>query len=97
MLYERGMAIIVRNAGTAISKRLQSILPREETINTPTMISAGAVTGAVTTDNTGKKNNASKKNPAVTREANPLRAPDATPADDSIYEVVRSEERRVGK
>lgn len=88
ILYESGIVIIVRNEGTAISKRDHSILPRDETMSTPTMINAGAVTGAVTTDRTGKKNSASRKNPAVTREAKPLRAPEATPADDSIYEVV---------
>ena len=48
------------------------------------MINAGAVTAAVTTDNNGKKNNERIKNPAVTNEANPVLAPAATPADDSM-------------
>lgn len=84
ILYERGIAIIVKKEGTAISNRVQSIFPKEETINTPTIIKAGAVTGDVTTDNTGKKNSERIKNPAVTKDAKPVLAPDATPADDSI-------------
>src|SRR3954463_11851210 len=88
MLYDSGMAIIVKNAGTAISNFFQSIFPKEDTINTPTIIKAGAVTGAVTTDNNGKKKSDKIKNPAVTNDANPVLAPDATPADDSINDVV---------
>ena len=84
ILYDNGIAIIVKNAGTAISKRVHSIFPNEETINTPTIINAGAVTAAVTTDNNGKKNSDKINNPAVTSEANPVLAPAATPAEDSI-------------
>lgn len=84
MLYVSGIAIIVKKDGTAISKRFHSIFPKEDTMSTPTIINAGAVTGDVTTDNTGKKNNDNKKNPAVTSAAKPDLAPEATPADDSI-------------
>lgn len=78
------MIMIVKKAGTAISKRDQFIFPKDETISTPTIIRAGAVTGAVTTSNSGKKNKDRMKNPAVTKDANPVLAPVATPADDSI-------------
>ena len=88
ILYVNGIAIIVKNAGTAISNRFHSILFKDETINTPTIIKAGAVTAEVITDNTGEKNKASKNNTPVTIAANPVRAPAATPALDSIYEVV---------
>lgn len=84
MLYVKGMAIIVRKAGTATSNFVHSIFPNEATINAPTMINAGAVTAAVTTDNNGKKNSDRINNAAVTSEANPVLAPAATPADDSI-------------
>lgn len=83
----KGIMIIVRKAGTANSKRFQSICPNEDTIKTPTIISAGAVTALVTTDNTGEKNNASKNKIPVTIEAKPVRAPAATPEDDSTYDV----------
>ena len=75
--------MIVKKAGTAISNWDQLIFPKEETISTPTMIKAGAVTGDVIIDKTVKKNIDSKKNPAVTSAANPVRAPAATPDDDS--------------
>ena len=84
ILYANGIVIIIKNAGTAISKRSQSIFPNDETINIPTIIKAGAVTAGVITPNNGEKNNASKKRTAVTTEANPERAPAATPAEDSI-------------
>src|SRR6478609_7448331 len=87
MLYERGIIIIVKNAGTAISNFVQSIFPIDDTINTPTMISAGAVTADVTTSNKGKKKRDKRKHAAVTSEANPVLAPAATPADDSTKEV----------
>jgi hypothetical protein len=79
--------IIVKNAGTAISNFSQSILPKDETINTPTTINAGAVTADVTTLNNGKKNSDSKKNKPVTTAAKPERAPAATPDEDSTNEV----------
>lgn len=88
ILNESGIAIIVRKAGTAISKRDQSIFANEETISTPTITNAAEVTGAVTTDSNGKKNRESKNNAAVTNDANPVLAPAATPAEDSIYDVV---------
>lgn len=75
---------MVKKAGTAISNRVQSIFPNEETINTPTIIKAGAVTADVITDKTGKKKRDKRKNPAVTNDAKPVFAPDATPADDSM-------------
>lgn len=84
ILYDSGIMIIIKKAGTASSKRAHSILPNEETIRTPTIINAGAVTAEVTTDSTGKKNIESRKKPAVTSAANPVLAPEATPEDDSI-------------
>jgi hypothetical protein len=84
ILYDNGMAIIVKKAGTAISNFAQSIFPKDETISTPTMIKAGAVTAVVTTDNNGKKKIDKINSPAVTSEANPVLAPAATPAVDSI-------------
>src|SRR5699024_203425 len=57
-------------------------------ISTPTIISAGAVTSSVTTCNKGEKNSASKKNPAVTTDVNPVRPPTPTPEVDSTKEVV---------
>ena len=67
MLYERGIVIIVKNAGTAISNFFQSIFPNEDTINTPTIINAGAVTADVTTCNNGKKKSDKRKHAAVTK------------------------------
>ena len=84
MLYVRGIAIIVKNAGTAISNLVHSILPSVDTISTPTIINAGAVTSEVMTNNNGEKNKASKNRTPVTIEANPVLAPAATPADDSM-------------
>ncbi len=55
-----------------------------ETINTPTIINAGAVTADVITDRTGENNKAKRKSTPVTIAANPVRAPAATPALDSI-------------
>src|SRR5690625_4578178 len=82
------MVATTKNAGTAISNRSHSISFRAEAIRTPTIISAGAVTSDVTTLNNGEKNNASRKNPAVTTEAKPDRAPAPTPDDDSTKAVV---------
>ena len=78
-----GIINIVKNAGTATSNFFQSISPNADTINTPTTINAGAVTALVITPSTGEKNNANKKQIPVTIEANPVRAPAPTPADDS--------------
>src|SRR5690625_2401714 len=57
-------------------------------ISTPTIINAGAVTSDVTTLNSGEKNNAKMKNPAVTTDAKPVLPPTPTPAEDSTYAVV---------
>lgn len=83
ILYVSGIATMVKNAGTAISNRFQSIFPKEETIKTPTMTNAGVVTGEVITDNNGKKKIDKTNNAPVTNEANPVLAPAATPAVDS--------------
>lgn len=61
MLYVNGIMIMVRKAGTATSNLSQAILPSGATISAPTMISAGAVTFDVTTDRSGEKNVASKR------------------------------------
>ena len=55
ILYVSGIQTIVKKAGTAISKRVHSILPNDETIRAPTIIRAGAVTAGVITSNKGKK------------------------------------------
>src|SRR5690625_2422862 len=88
MLYVSGMAMIVKKEGTAISKRSHSIFFRAVDIRIPTIIKAGAVTSTVITASNGEKNNASKKKPAVTMEAKPVRPPTPTPAVDSTKEVV---------
>ncbi len=63
-------------------------LSAEAIMTPPTIISAGAVTSTVITASNGEKNNASKKNPAVTTEANPDLPPTPTPAVDSTNDVV---------
>ena len=78
----------MKNAGTATSNLLQSMSLRDEAINTPTIIKAGAVTAGVITDNNGKKNSDNKNKIPVTIAAKPVRAPAATPAVDSTKEVV---------
>src|SRR5699024_6676331 len=75
-------------AGTAISKRSHSISLSALDIKTPTIINAGAVTSDVITANSGEKNKANKKNPAVTTEAKPVLPPTATPEEDSTKDVV---------
>ena len=57
--------IIVKKAGTATSKRFQSIFFKDETIKIPTIINAGAVTEGVITPNNGDKKSANKNNIAV--------------------------------
>src|SRR5699024_7402297 len=79
---------MVKKAGTAISNCSHFIFLNDEDISTPTIINAGAVTSGVTTLRSGEKNNAYKKNPAVTTDANPVRAPAPTPDVDSTKEVV---------
>src|SRR5690606_6655583 len=88
MLYPRGIIITVINAGIAYSNSFHLISARDEAINTPTIINAGAVTADVTTTSKGEKNNAKTKNPAVTTEVNPVLPPAETPAVDSTYDVV---------
>src|SRR5699024_451450 len=79
---------MVKNAGTAISNLSHSIFLSELDIRTPTIISAGDVTSGITTLKSGENNSASKKKPAVTTEAKPVRPPTPTPAVDSTKEVV---------
>src|SRR5699024_1508237 len=88
MLYVSGIEMMIKKAGTAISNRSHSIFFKEEDMSTPTMMSAGAVTSTVMTARSGEKNNASKKNPAVTTDANPVRTSTPTPAVYSKYDVV---------
>src|SRR5690625_3792153 len=57
-------------------------------IKIPTIMSAGAVTSTVIIDSNGEKKSASKKKPAVTIDANPVRPPTATPEVDSTKDVV---------
>src|SRR5690606_28336892 len=86
--YVSGIAMTVRNTGMAYSILLQSTSPSPRAINTPTMISAGAVTAGVTTPSSGEKNRASRNSTDVATDVNPVRPPAATPADDSTYAVV---------
>ena len=79
MLYESGIVINVKNAGIATSSFFQSISPIEDTINTPTIINAGAVTGAVTTLNNGEKNSDSKNKIPVTTAEKPASAVTLSP------------------
>src|SRR5699024_12245663 len=65
ILYVKGIAAIVKKAGTATSNLSHSICCKDFDIITPTIINAGAVTSTVIIDNKGEKNKASKKNPAV--------------------------------
>src|SRR5690606_31357428 len=88
MLYPRGIIITVINAGIAYSNSFHLISARDEAINTPTIINAGAVTADVTTTSKGEKNNAQSIKPAVTTEVNPVLPPAETPAGVSPCEVV---------
>ena len=49
--------MIVTKAGIDVSKFFHSISPKEDAIKIPTVISAGAVTADVTTDNNPEQNN----------------------------------------
>ena len=64
------------------------LLSKEDAIKIPTVISAGAVTADVTTDNNPEQNNITKKHNAVNTEVNPVRPPASTPVNDSTNEVV---------
>src|SRR5690606_8267889 len=86
--YVSGIAMTVRNTGMAYSILLQSTSPSPRAINTPTMISAGAVTAGVTTPSSGEENRASRNSTDVATDVNSVRPPAATPADDSTYAVV---------
>ena len=57
-------------------------------MRTPTMISAGAVTLAVTTARSGEKIMLTPKRIATTTAVRPVRAPIAMPADASTYAAV---------
>ena len=80
--------MIVTKAGIDVSKFFHSISPKEDAIKIPTVISAGAVTADVTTDNNPEQNNITKKHNAVNTEVNPVRPPASTPVNDSTNEVV---------
>src|SRR5699024_7912286 len=83
-----GIMIIVKNAGIATSILSHSISFKLDTINTPTIINAGAVTDDVTIANNGEKNNARKKNSDVKTDVKPVRPPTPTPVADSTNAVV---------
>src|SRR5690625_386047 len=82
------MIITVKNAGIATSILPHSISFRLETISTPTIINAGAVTDGVTTASNGEKNSARKKNKDVKTDVRPVRPPTPTPVADSTKAVV---------
>ena len=56
ILYLRGFAIIIKYAGTAISKRSLSTFPNEDAIITHTLDSADPATSGVITNGNGEKN-----------------------------------------
>ena len=70
---------------SVISAKL--ILETDCIMRKPTKIKAGAVAQEGTRANKGVKNKARRKKNAVTTEANPVRAPAATPEEDSTKEV----------
>src|SRR5690625_3191777 len=88
ILYAKGMNKTTRKAGTATSSLFHSIFLKFEAIKIPTTINAGAVTSDVMIPRSGEKNSASKNNPAVTTDVNPVRPPALTPEVDSTKEVV---------
>ena len=80
MLKVSGMAIIVRNAGMAMTASSQSISFIGDIMRLPTTINAGAVAAAGTAPINGAMNNMAANNKPVTIAVTPVRPPVATPA-----------------
>ena len=77
--YVNGIDTIVRKAGIATSKSVQSIYFTFLNINTPTIINAAAVAAEGTIPAIGARKQESKKSIPVTTDANPVLAPAAIP------------------
>src|SRR5208282_3723945 len=75
-----GVAISVRNAGTASVKSSHLTLATAPHISAPTKISAGAVAYDGIAATIGAQNIATTNNAAIARLPSPVRAPAATPA-----------------
>ena len=78
------MKTIVRKAGMAIPRSVQSIFATCCIMRKPTATSAGAAASLGTSAASGAKNVDSRKATPVTTDARPVRAPSATPVDDSM-------------
>ena len=82
--YPKGMKTIVRKAGMATARSVQSILETCCIMRNPTATSAGAAASLGTTAASGERNVAKRKKTPVATEARPVRAPSATPVADSM-------------
>ncbi|MNG09203.1 hypothetical protein D3C85_1462770 [compost metagenome] len=71
-------------AGMASSYVSQSILVMVSIMNTPIMISTGAVAIAGTSDSSGERNRKGRNNRAATSATIPVRPPWEMPAMDSM-------------
>ena len=85
--YVSGIIIRVRNAGTALLMSLMSTFEKFLSIKTPTKISAGAVAQEGTIFATGVRKRQIRKQMDVTKLANPVLAPAATPEAHSTKVV----------
>src|SRR5262245_17705045 len=81
------MRATVRRAGNPSSRSPKGIWRTSAVMRKPTRMRAGAVACAGTMPATGAKKRARRKHTPVTTEASPVRAPVATPADDSTKVV----------
>ena len=77
-------------AGIAVSSAAESILPTCSRIRNPTVMKAGAVAAAGTIAMIRAANTHAPNNRATNTECSPVRAPSATPAADSMYDVTDS-------
>ena len=82
------MPMTIRKDGSAISNSSQRISFSADAMRTPTTMSAGAVTFAVTTARSGEKIMLTPKKIATTTAVRPVRAPIAMPAEASTYAAV---------
>ena len=85
--YANGITIIVINAGIPSVISSNEIEETDFIIKNPTKINAGAVAALGIRANNGVKKRASKNKTAVTTEERPVRAPAATPDEDSTKDV----------
>src|SRR4051795_6560263 len=85
--YVNGMRMKVRKQGMASSWSSQGMSRTCVASRKPTTTSAGDAASYGTTSNSGVRNSAPKNKRPVTTDAKPVRAPSATPAVDSMYDV----------